>query len=143
MPTARLMEAQDFNEGIGERMAQTFGDLDSIKILQAISSNPRTAQDISSDTGIPLSSVYRKLSALEGAGLAYLKSSEFNGGKKRDLFASAVNEIRLVFAAERIQLDLVPTDEYAERARLRIFAHSSSRISGTWSTAANTATPSD
>jgi len=124
-------------------MAKTFGDLDSMKILQAISKSPRTAQDVSSDTGVPLSSVYRKLAALRNAGLVYLKSSEITGGKKRDLFASAFTEIRVVIAGERLQLNLVRTDEYAERARFGNLALSSPRISGTWCIATNAATSSD
>jgi len=146
MPPVRLMQTQGFSdERLDEKMAQTFGDLDSVRILHAVSTTPRTAQGVSDITGIPLSSVYRKLAGLRNAGLVYLKSSEITRGKKRDLFASAVDEIRVVMDEDRIVLDLVPTEEYAKRTRSEVFTYSSPspRFSGTWSMAVNGGTSHD
>jgi len=121
---------------------QTFRDHDSIMMLQAVSTTPRTAQELSGNTGIPLSSVYRKLAALRKVGLVYLKSSEISGGKKRDFFSSAVNEIRVVIDKEGIVLDLVPTEGYAERAQPGVIGISGPRFSGSWSLAVKDATSS-
>ena len=143
MNSSRLVQKQAFsNEGL-EGIAQTFRDLDSIMILQAVSTTPRTAQELSENTGIPLSSMYRKLAALKKVGLVYLKSSKISGGKKRDFFSSAVNEIRVVIDSEGIVLDLVPTAGYAERAQSGVIGSSGPRFSGSWSLAVKASTPSD
>jgi len=132
MLTSKLVEKQGVSSNqVSEKVAQAFGDLDSIMILHAVSKIPQTAQDVAGKTGVPLSSVYRKLASLRKAGLVYLKSSEIAQGRKRDLFASAVSEIRVVIDSEGIVLDLIPTEEYAERAQFVVFTRAN-RFSGNW-----------
>ena len=143
MNASRLVQRQAFSDEGLEGIAQTFRDLGSIVILQAVSTTPRTAQELSENTGIPLSSMYRKLAALKKVGLVYLKSSEISGGRKRDFFSSAVNEIRVVIDTEGIVLDLVPTEGYAERAQSGVIGGSGPRFSGSWSLAVKDTTPSD
>ena len=110
------------DNALREKIAQAMGDADSPRILHAIRGVPKNAQEISGETGIPLSSIYRKLAILKNAGLAYVKSFEITQeGKRQDLFVAAVTEVRINMNGERVELELIPTHENAERLWFRLF----------------------
>jgi DNA-binding transcriptional ArsR family regulator len=97
-------------------------DTDSSKILHSVREVPKNAQDISKETGVPLSSIYRKLAVLRGAGLVFVKSFEITSeGKRQELFLSAVTEVKLIVSGEKLEIELMPTSENATRAWLKLF----------------------
>ena len=105
-----------------EKVLQAMGDPDSPRILHRIRDEPKTAQRISNETGVPLSSIYRKLAALRSAGLAMVKSFEITEeGKRQDVFVSAVTEVRIAVSQDQIQIELVPTEESASRIWFKLF----------------------
>jgi hypothetical protein len=97
-------------------------DADSSKILHSIWAVPKKAQDISDEAGVPLSSMYRKLAVLRGAGLALVKSYEITPeGKRQERFLSAVSEVKMIVSGEKVEIELTPTGENAVRAWLKLF----------------------
>jgi len=80
------------------------------------------AQTLADETAIPLSSVYRKLAVLRGAGLVLVKSFEITPeGKRQDLFVAAVTEVRMGLGKDEVELELIPTDESANRIWFKLF----------------------
>jgi len=105
------------------RIARALEDVDSSKILHCIRTVPKSAEVISSEVGVPLSSIYRKLALLRGAGLIFLRSYEITSeGKRQDLFLSAVTEVKLIVSGDSVEIELMPTSENASRAWLKLFS---------------------
>jgi len=96
------------------RIVHAIGDPDSPAILRSITDSPKNARNVSEDTGIPLSSVYRKLATLKKARLARVFSYETTKeGKKQALFAASVNEVRIIVNNEDIEFGLAAAQEDA------------------------------
>jgi len=105
------------------RIAAAMGDPDATKILLSIRSEPKNAKRISEDTSIPLSSVYRKMTELRDASLAFIHSFEMTPeGKKQELYMTAVAEVRQVFGEKEVELELVPNSEGASRIWYKLFS---------------------
>jgi DNA-binding transcriptional ArsR family regulator len=108
------------------RIARALEDTDSSKILHSIREVPKSAEVISNEIGVPLSSIYRKLAVLRGAGLIFAKSFEITPeGKRQELLLSAVTEVKLIVSGENLEIELMPTSENATRAWLKLFSGSS------------------
>lgn len=107
--------------GLQKKILLALGDVDSPKILYSVRAIPKTAQDISNETDVPLSSLYRKVTALRNAGLVLARWEITPEGKRQDLFLSAVTEIKLKVLGEQIEVDLVPTSENANRIWFKLF----------------------
>jgi DNA-binding transcriptional ArsR family regulator len=108
------------------RIARALEDTDSSRVLHSIRAKPKNAEDISTELEVPLSSLYRKLAILRGAGLIFVKSFEITAeGKRQELFLSAVTEVKLIVSGERLEIELIPTEENASRAWLKLFSGSS------------------
>ena len=105
-----------------QSISQVLGDPEALKILHSVRDTPRNAQEISKESGVPLSSAYRKLGDLKAAGLVFVKSIEITPeGKRQDLFLSAVAEVRIDLTGGEVEFDLVPTREGGERIWFRLF----------------------
>jgi len=112
------------------RIARALEDADSSKILHSIRSVPKNAEVISAEVGVPLSSLYRKLAVLRGAGLVFVKSFEITSeGKRQELFLSAVTEVKLIVSGDKLEIEMTPTSENASRAWLKLFSGSDDRRS--------------
>jgi len=110
------------DRGLRTRVLQAMGDLECTELLHAIRSDPKTAQILAGETGIPLSSVYRKLAMLRGAGLAITSYFRLtNEGKREDFLISGVTEVRIEISGGDIEVDLVPTGQNATRIWLELF----------------------
>ena len=108
--------------GLRDRISEAIGDPDSARILHVIRVSPRNAQSISDETGIPLSSVYRKLAVLRGTGLAFVKSFQITPeGKRQENYLSAVTEFRVVVSGDQVEFELIPSDESAHRLWFKLF----------------------
>ena len=110
------------DSALRDRIYEAIGDPDSPKILHSIRSLPKNAQSISEETGIPLSSAYRKLATLRGAGLAYVKSFEVTlEGKRQELYMASVLEVRIGIMGDQLEIELVPTNESVTRLWFKLF----------------------
>jgi DNA-binding transcriptional ArsR family regulator len=104
------------------RILEALGDPDSPKIFHALGRVPKNAQTLADETTIPLSSIYRKLAVLRAAGLVLVKSFEITPeGKRQDLFVAAVTEVRMGLGKDEVELELIPTDESANRIWFKLF----------------------
>ena len=105
-----------------DRILGAVGDPDSLRILSVIKVNPKDAQTIASEIGVPLSSVYRKLAILRKAGLAFVKSFSITPeGKRQVAYLSAITEIRVDTSGPEIGVELTPCGETARRVWFNLF----------------------
>jgi DNA-binding transcriptional ArsR family regulator len=108
--------------GLRDRVLQAMGDPECATLLHSIRETPKDAQALSRETGIPLSSVYRKLANLKEAGLIITSSIRLTPeGKRQDLLISAVTEVRISFVGNDVEVDLIPTRENASRIWFELF----------------------
>jgi len=105
-----------------DRIIQVMGDPESTQLLHSMRHTPKDAQTLSRETGIPLSSVYRKLAALRSAGLSMTSSFVLTPeGKRQDLLVAAVTDVRIGIRGEEIEVDLTPTQQNANRIWFEMF----------------------
>jgi len=72
----------------------------------------KSASDLSSETRIPLSSVYRHIHELSEAGLLAVERAKITEqGKRLELYRSAVTEVNLKFEMPSDLLDLRPNED--------------------------------
>ena len=98
------------------------GDPDTAQLLHVIRSDAKDAQTISTETGVPLSSVYRKIAMLKMAGLIFMSSFRMTPeGKRQDMFLSAVADVKIGFLGDQIEVELIPTQQNAARIWFELF----------------------
>jgi len=108
--------------GLRERIIQAMGDSESVSLLHAIRGSPKDAQTISNETGVPLSTVYRKLASLKAAALAITSSFTLTPeGKRQDLVVAAVTDVRIGISGDQIEVELTPTQQNASRIWSELF----------------------
>ncbi len=77
-------------------------------ILTATMEKPKSATEITSDTGIPISTVYRRLQTLHDNKLVRISGSISEDGKKYFLYKSKVKAILTNFNGDFIEIEIVP-----------------------------------
>ena len=91
-------------QGILEIMADKY----SRDLLRTTRELPKSALRISQETGIPISTVYRRIQKLQDAGVVRV-SGEINlEGKKHFLYQSKVKAISSKVAGEFINVEIIP-----------------------------------
>ena len=91
-------------QGILEIMADKY----SRDLLRTTQEIPKSALRISQETGIPISTVYRRIQKLQDAGVVRV-SGEINlEGKKHFLYQSKVKAISSKVAGEFINVEIIP-----------------------------------
>jgi predicted transcriptional regulator len=91
-------------QGILEIMADKY----SRDLLRTTRELPKSALRISQETGIPISTVYRRIQRLQDAGVVRV-SGEINlEGKKHFLYQSKVKAISSKVAGEFINVEIIP-----------------------------------
>ena len=110
------------DRALRDRIMQVMGDPESAVLLHSIRDTPKDALTISRETGIPLSSVYRKLAALKAAGLSMTSSFVVTPeGKRQDMIVAAVTEVRVRMREDGLELELIPTQQNANRIWFEMF----------------------
>jgi len=105
-----------------QRILQAMGDPDTSRLLQSVRTTAKDAQTISTEIGVPLSSVYRKLAMLKGAGLIYMSSFRMTAeGKRQDMFLCAVTEVKMEILGDQVEVELTPTQQNATRIWFELF----------------------
>jgi predicted transcriptional regulator len=99
-------------EGPERGVLRALGDPVSVGILVALSRGDGDVHSLVVETGLPQSSVYRKLRELSSSGLVGLHRFAFTAeGRKVELFRSRLREVRVRFDQGRLRVDVVRTSD--------------------------------
>jgi DNA-binding transcriptional ArsR family regulator len=93
-----------------ERILKAVADPESVSIFMCIRTDSKSAQTISTETGIPLSTVYRKLDELRGAGLTMTERFTFSAGRKVDFVMTTFEQVRIKLGKTQMELEIVPSN---------------------------------
>jgi len=77
-------------------------------ILENTIEKPKSAMEISSETKIPISTVYRRLQTLHDNKLLGISGSISDDGKKYFLYKSKVKAISASYIGNNIEVEIVP-----------------------------------
>ena len=82
-------------------------------IIENTMEKPKSAMEISAETKIPISTVYRRLQTLHDNKLLGISGSISDDGKKYFLYKSKVKAIATSFNGSNIEIEIVPnTSQY-------------------------------
>lgn len=104
-----------------QKILKAVADPENARILVRLRSKEKSAQDVSGETGIPLSTVYRKLDELRESGLVMIARFSVTSGKKVEFLAPTFSELRISMGEDQIRVDIVPSDETANIRWLDLF----------------------
>lgn len=104
-----------------ERILKAVADPENASIMAQVRRESKSAQVLSADTGIPLSTVYRKLEELKAAGLIMTQHFLMSSGKKVELVVVAFKELSVALEEGRLVVNLVPSDETASIKWMDLF----------------------
>jgi predicted transcriptional regulator len=79
-------------------------------ILEATMNGPKAAIEISADTQIPISTVYRRLQLLFDNKLLAISGSITSEGKKHFLYKSRIKAITSQFNGGNLEVEIVPNE---------------------------------
>ncbi|MCI4364590.1 MAG: helix-turn-helix domain-containing protein [Thermoplasmata archaeon] len=92
------------------------GDPVSLRVLAALSRGERDVHTIVVETGLPQSSVYRKLHELADHGIAYVPRLAFTReGRKVEVFRARVREVRVLLADGAAKVSVTTRQDAADR----------------------------
>lgn len=87
-------------------LLKVFGDEAARTILLSIINEPKSALDITRESKIPISSVYRKIHWLESARLIKVKGFVITGdGKKYHLYQSRIKGVKISLLTNEIKVE--------------------------------------
>ena len=109
MMYGRKIEEDSKKDAILEVMADKY----CRTILENTMEKPKSAMEISAETKIPISTVYRRLQTLHDNKLLGISGSISDDGKKYFLYKSKVKCIQTLFNGSHIEIEIVPnTNKY-------------------------------
>lgn len=92
------------------------GDEVALGLLVALSRGPRDVHSLVVQTGLPQSSVYRKLRELSAAGLVRTDRLAFTRDRRKvELFKTPLREIRLRLESGRLGVDVLLREDTSDR----------------------------
>ncbi len=95
-----------------DRLLKAVSESQMRDLLIRMLKEPKSASDLSFETRIPLSSIYRRIHELNDAGLLAVERAMITEqGKKLELYRSAVKEVNLKFEMPSDLLDLRPNED--------------------------------
>ena len=77
-------------------------------ILGAIMDKPKSVVEITAETKIPISTVYRRIQTLQDNKLIRTSGTITDDGKKLFLYKSKIKEIQCIFSNGQIEVKLMP-----------------------------------
>lgn len=77
-------------------------------IIENTMEKPKSAMEISAETKIPISTVYRRLQTLHDSRLLGISGSISDDGKKYFLYKSKIKAISSVFNGNYVEIEVVP-----------------------------------
>jgi predicted transcriptional regulator len=99
-----------------QRILKALADPEEVSILMCMKATSKTAQSIAKETGIPLSTVYRKLEELKAAGLTMTEHFTFSAGRKVDFMTATFVVMRIKLEKNEVEIEVVPTNETVARS---------------------------
>ena len=90
---------------------EILADKYSRSILEATMEMPKSAIDISSECGIPISTAYRRVQLLHKHNLLRISGSINKDGKKYFLYKSRVKSIMTCFRNGSLDVEIVPNSD--------------------------------
>ena len=100
----RKIEEDDRKNAILEIMSDKY----CRAILEATMDKPKSAMEISAESKIPISTVYRRLQTLHDNKLLGISGSISDDGKKYFLYRSKVKAISSSFNGNQVEIEVVP-----------------------------------
>ncbi len=100
----RKIEEDDKKQGILEIISDKY----CRAILTTTMEKPKSATEITAHTGIPISTIYRRLQTLHDKKLVRISGSINEDGKKYFLYKSKVKAISTNFNGDFIEIEIVP-----------------------------------
>lgn len=91
-----------------ETILEAISDKYSRMILEATMNKPKTALEIRSEYGVPISTVYRRLQALHDAKLLGISGAISDDGKKFFMYKSKVRAVSTSFDGSKVEISVVP-----------------------------------
>ncbi len=105
--SGRKIEEEDKKEAILEVMSDRY----CRAILENTMEKPKSAMEISAETKIPISTIYRRLQMLHDRKLLGISGSISDDGKKYFLYKSRVKAISTTFNGSHIEIQVVPNTQ--------------------------------
>ena len=102
--SGRKIEEDSRKDAILEVMADKY----CRAILENTMQKPKSAMEISAETKIPISTVYRRLQTLHDNKLLGISGSISDDGKKYFLYKSKIKAIGTSFNGSQIEIEVVP-----------------------------------
>ena len=96
------------NEEQKQAILQVLADKYCKLFLQSTMYTPKSAIEISSETGIPISTVYRRIQLLCDNKLLSISGTISECGKKYFLYKSKIKSISLLCDCSSVQIEIVP-----------------------------------
>ncbi len=104
-----LLEGKKVDEdGKKEAILELLADKYCRSILRDTMSKPKSAMEISAETKIPISTVYRRLQSLYDNKLLRISGTISDDGKKYFLYKSRVKAIFTSFNGNFVEVEVVP-----------------------------------
>ncbi len=98
----------DYTEQQKSKILEIASDQYCRKILSIIKKDPKSAVEISEETKIPISTVYRRLQMLDAVKLLRNSGTINQNGKKSFLYKSKINSISTFFNGDDIEIEIIP-----------------------------------
>ena len=99
-----------------QRTLAALGDPVATALLSVLSRSDRSGHDLVVDTGLPQSSIYRKLRELQEAGLVDVPRLAFTPeGRKVEVFRIRVREVRVEFSRGQVRVRVLRREDSADR----------------------------
>jgi predicted transcriptional regulator len=98
----------DYTEQQKSKILEIASDQYCRKILSIIKKDPKSAVEISEETKIPISTVYRRLQMLHAEKLLRNSGTINQNGKKSFLYKSKINSISTFFNGDHIEIEIIP-----------------------------------
>lgn len=90
-----------------DRLLEVVSDRYCRGILDCVMHKPKSAMEITDETKIPISTVYRRIQALCDAKLLVISGNISEDGKKFFLYKSKVKSIQSVYKCGNVEVELV------------------------------------
>ena len=100
------------NETLTDKILGVLSDSYSRNILAATIEKPKAASTLTGETGIPISTIYRRLQNLLDVKLLKVSGTISKEGKKYFLYQSKIKEIHSVIQGSNVEIKLVWADNH-------------------------------
>ena len=98
----------DYTEQQKSKILEIASDQYCRKILSILKKDPKSAVQISEETKIPISTVYRRLQILHAVKLLRNSGAINQNGKKSFLYKSKIQSISTFFNGDHIEIEIIP-----------------------------------